>query len=140
MVPAFGRLWKFKAPPRILVFGWLALRNRILTMDNLRRRGMVVVDGFPLCLKDEEFVDHLLLRCNFAYRMWTVVLGWFGCSWVLPNSLLDLFEAWSGPSLAPRGKEMWNCHSWLSFGLSRKREMLGVSKGLLHVRIQLPKR
>ena len=24
-IPAFGRLWKFKAPPKILVFGWLAI-------------------------------------------------------------------------------------------------------------------
>eukprot|EP00268_Persea_americana_P012099 TRINITY_DN15081_c1_g4_i1.p1 TRINITY_DN15081_c1_g4~~TRINITY_DN15081_c1_g4_i1.p1 ORF type:complete len:107 (-),score=14.64 TRINITY_DN15081_c1_g4_i1:104-424(-) len=79
-IPAFGRLWKFKAPPRILVFGWLALRNRILTMDNLRRRGMVVVNACPLCLKNEESMDQLLLRCNFAYRTWSVVLGWFGCS------------------------------------------------------------
>ena len=105
--PALRSLWKLKAPPRVLVFGWLALRNRILTMNNLRRGGMVVVNACPLCLKDEEFVDHILLKRNFAHRTWSVVLGWFGFSWVLPNSLSDPFEAWICPSMAPRGKEMW---------------------------------
>ena len=36
-------IWKLKAPSRVVVFGWLVLRKRILTMDNLRRRGKVVV-------------------------------------------------------------------------------------------------
>ena len=33
-------IWKMKAPPKVLVFGWLALRKRIPTMNLLRRRGM----------------------------------------------------------------------------------------------------
>lgn len=33
-------IWKMESPPRVLVFGWLALRKRIPTMDLLRRRGM----------------------------------------------------------------------------------------------------
>lgn len=32
-------LWKIKAPPRVVIFGWLALWKSIITMDNLRRRG-----------------------------------------------------------------------------------------------------
>ena len=61
----------------------------------------------PLCLEDEESLDHLLLKCNFANRIWSVVLGWFRCSWVLPRSLSDLFEAWIFQYMAPRGREMW---------------------------------
>ena len=47
----FG-IWKLKAPPRVLVFGWLALRKRIPTIDLLRRRGMTIVNGCPMCLRD----------------------------------------------------------------------------------------
>ena len=86
-----------------MVFGWLALRNRILTMDNLRRRDVVVVNACPFCLKDEESVDHILVKCNFANMTRSVVLGLF----MVPYSLSDLFEAWTCPSMAPRGKEMW---------------------------------
>ena len=32
-------IWKLKSTERMVIFGRLALRKRILTMDNLRRRG-----------------------------------------------------------------------------------------------------
>jgi hypothetical protein len=32
-------IWKVKAPPRIAFFLWTAAKGRILTVDNLRRRG-----------------------------------------------------------------------------------------------------
>lgn len=40
-------LWKIKAPRRVVIFGWLALWKSIITMDNLRRRGRIVVN--PPC-------------------------------------------------------------------------------------------
>lgn len=30
-------LWKMKAPPRVVAFGWIALRGGILMMDNLHQ-------------------------------------------------------------------------------------------------------
>lgn len=48
--PVHINLWKSKAPPRVLVFGWLMLQGSIMTMDNLQRRGMVVVNAYPLCI------------------------------------------------------------------------------------------
>ena len=57
-------IWKIKAPSRVMVFGWLALCKRILTMGNLRRGGRTVVNCYPMCLGDEESVDHFLLNCN----------------------------------------------------------------------------
>jgi len=70
-------LWKLKAPPRVVIFRWLALRKRILTMDNLRRRGRIVVNGCQMCLREEEFVDHLMLHCKTAQAIWRSVVGWF---------------------------------------------------------------
>jgi hypothetical protein len=37
-------IWRSKAPPRVAFFAWTAARGKILTVDNLRRRGMVVVN------------------------------------------------------------------------------------------------
>ena len=59
---AVNNIWKMKAPMRVLIFGWLAIRKRILTQDNLRRRGMTIVNGCPMCLKEEESMDHLLVK------------------------------------------------------------------------------
>ena len=44
-----ANIWKLKALPRVVVFGWLALQKKILTMDNLRKRGKIIVNGSPMC-------------------------------------------------------------------------------------------
>ena len=62
-------IWKLKAPTRVVVFGWRVLRKIILTMENLRRRGKVVVNGCPMCLSEEETMDHLLLNCKVAQML-----------------------------------------------------------------------
>ena len=75
-------------------------------MDNLRRR-KIVVNGFPMCLRDEESVNHLLLNCSIASTLWYSVADWFGCSWVFPDCILDHFLSWKSPIGSSRGKEMW---------------------------------
>lgn len=47
-----------------------------------------------MCLADEEIVDHLLLNCKVALGLWSAVLCWFGCGWVLPSLFMGCFEAW----------------------------------------------
>jgi hypothetical protein len=37
-------IWKTKAPLRVAFFAWTATRSKIRTVDNLRRRGMIVVN------------------------------------------------------------------------------------------------
>ena len=59
-------IWRSKAPPRVAFFAWTAACDKILTVDNLRRRGMVVVNRCWLCELDGELVDHLLLHCGAA--------------------------------------------------------------------------
>ena len=53
-----------------------------------------MVNACPMCLKDEETIDHLLLQCNNAMKIWNTVINWFGCSWVFPKRAQDLFMAW----------------------------------------------
>lgn len=66
-------LWKMKAPPRVLAFGWLALRGCILTVDSLQRRKVLIVNLCPMCLAAEKTVDHLLV-CPVAFQIWNSVL------------------------------------------------------------------
>eukprot|EP00268_Persea_americana_P005238 TRINITY_DN11759_c0_g1_i1.p1 TRINITY_DN11759_c0_g1~~TRINITY_DN11759_c0_g1_i1.p1 ORF type:complete len:192 (+),score=29.59 TRINITY_DN11759_c0_g1_i1:2619-3194(+) len=51
---AMSSIWKLKAPSRVVIFGWMTLRKRILIMDNLRSKEVTVVNGCPMCLRDEE--------------------------------------------------------------------------------------
>eukprot|EP00268_Persea_americana_P022762 TRINITY_DN2257_c1_g1_i1.p1 TRINITY_DN2257_c1_g1~~TRINITY_DN2257_c1_g1_i1.p1 ORF type:complete len:113 (-),score=8.22 TRINITY_DN2257_c1_g1_i1:477-815(-) len=64
--PMQGSLWSTKALPRVIAFGWTALLGGILTMDNLRRRKVIVVNACSMCLANEESIDHLILSCPLA--------------------------------------------------------------------------
>jgi len=55
-------IWRVKAPKRVAFF----VLGKILTHDNLRRHGIVVVEWCVMCKKYGESVDHLLLHCNVA--------------------------------------------------------------------------
>jgi hypothetical protein len=72
-------IWRSKAPPRVAFFAWTAALSKIPTIDNLRRRGMIVVNRCWLCESDEESVDHLLLHCGVANALWNAFLVDLGC-------------------------------------------------------------
>jgi hypothetical protein len=87
-------IWRTKAPLRVAFFAWKAARSKILTLDNLRKRGMIIVNRCWLCESEEELVDHLLLHCGAASALWNAFFTRFGLSWVMPSSIKELFASW----------------------------------------------
>jgi hypothetical protein len=87
-------VWRSQAPPRAAFFTWSAALGRILTLDNLRKRNIIIVDRCCLCKRDGESVDHILLHCNLASALWNNIFSRFGISWVMPRSVLDLVACW----------------------------------------------
>lgn len=57
--------WKLKASTRVTVFTWLMLRNKILTIDNLVKRGWNMPNRCCLCQREEESVTHLFTHCLY---------------------------------------------------------------------------
>jgi hypothetical protein len=47
-------IWRSKAPPKVAFFAWTAIYSKILTLDNLRRRGIIVVNRCWFCESDGE--------------------------------------------------------------------------------------
>jgi hypothetical protein len=79
-------IWWTKAPSRVAFFVWLASLGKILTLDNLRRRQVIVVNRCCLCKLDGESVD--LLHCEVARALWNTILSQFGLSQVMPNNVV----------------------------------------------------
>ena len=77
-VEGWHNFWTPTVPPRVLVFCWIARLNKILTIDKLRRRCHIIINGCPMCLEDEETVHHLLIHCPFAHRVWSTLFEMFG--------------------------------------------------------------
>ena len=68
-------------------FLWSMAWEKILTIDNLVRRGMVMVNWWcVVCKNSDDNVDHLLLHyCSVAMDLWNSIFVAFGARWVMPE-------------------------------------------------------
>ena len=69
----FHHLLKLQAPTKITCFNWLAIQDDIMTRDNYKRLGGMVLTCFPRCLQAVESVDQQLVTCNTSQRIWEEV-------------------------------------------------------------------
>ena len=68
--------------------------GKILTIDNIRKGHVIVINRFCMCKRSEEIVDHLLLHCKVAFSLWSAIFSRFRMSWVMPRWVFDLFACW----------------------------------------------
>jgi hypothetical protein len=66
----WGNIWDSPQWPKIKIFKWLVLHNRILTWENLRKRGFIGPSRFHLCQAKEETTNNLLDECNYTTEIW----------------------------------------------------------------------
>jgi hypothetical protein len=59
-------IWKSKLWPKISTFLWLMVQNRILTWDNLRKRGFIGPSICHLCQQQEETMEHIFNQCPLS--------------------------------------------------------------------------
>ena len=110
------RVWKAKAPSRVAFFVWTAALGKILTMDNLRKRQLIILDWCCMCKSSGETVNHLLLHCPIAWELWNMVLIIFGTSWVMPWGVEDLLCCWTGVSGKSEAAKTWKWPLTVSCG------------------------
>ena len=89
-------LWQQKVPLRVAFFVWTAVLGESLAIDNVRKKKVWIMDWCFMCKCNGKSVDHLLLHCLVATDLWSMVLGLFGVSWVLPKSVVELLACWLG--------------------------------------------
>ena len=87
-------IWHTKAPPMVAFFVWSAALVKILTLDNLRKKIMVLINWCGMCKKDEESIDHLLLHCECAQFLWNAFFTRFGLAWAMPCEVVNLLQCW----------------------------------------------
>ncbi|XP_074266936.1 uncharacterized protein LOC141590229 [Silene latifolia] len=62
--------------PKHVVIGILAVQNKLPTIDNLCRRGLVLINRRVLCKQNSESSDHLFFDCPFSANVCRVVAVW----------------------------------------------------------------
>jgi hypothetical protein len=94
-------------PTRVAFFTWTAALGKILTVDNLRKRRVVIVDWCCMCKDHGESVNHLLLHCSVAQELWELIFSMFGVAWVMPRGVVDLLSCWSIKSGKTESAAIW---------------------------------
>ena len=56
------------------MIAWMALLNRLPTLDRLAAWGLVVSGTCRLCQETMETRDHLFFRCRYSKEVWKAVL------------------------------------------------------------------
>ena len=95
MFPYVG-IWSARVPPKVAFFAWEASWGKILTLDQLQRRGYSLANRCFLCLTEAETVDHLLLHCVMTRTLWNLLFSLFGVEWVLSSTVKETHLGWHG--------------------------------------------
>jgi hypothetical protein len=97
LAPIIGP-WKSrsKAPLKMTFFVRTAVLEKILILDNLRKKHIIVTEWCVLCKHNGESIDHLLLHCEVAMEVWSMVFQLFGVTWVIPSRMKDYLGSWRG--------------------------------------------
>jgi hypothetical protein len=108
-------IWRTQAPRRACFFIWTAAWQKILTCDNLCKRGYYLTSWCCMCRCNGETAEHLLLHCPVAGGLWSWVLKAFGIHWVISGTVAELlFSWWNG--LGRHSSDIWNlvpaCLMW----------------------------
>ena len=93
--------------PKISFFTWEVVWEKILTIDQLQRRGIHLANRGYLCLQYEKLVDHLLLHCLKTHLLWELLFSLFGTTWVMLGSVMDSLLCWRGSFEGEKGKKVW---------------------------------
>jgi hypothetical protein len=100
---------------------WTAALGKILTMDDLKKRAIIIVHWCCMSKSDGELVAHLLLYCPDDRELWDLLLCLLEVTWVMPHSVLAMLESWRGTMGRVRG--VWGLISCLMWGLLEREEL-----------------
>ena len=103
-----GRLFRsLRFSLELLYFVWTVALGNILTINNLRKRQILILDWCCMCKRNGELVDHLLIHCSIAFDLWSMVFTLFGIHWVMPKTVVELLACWQGKFGRHRNFAIW---------------------------------
>ena len=65
----WSKAWIPSPTPKINIFFWLLLQDKILTLENLANKGQIIPNRCSLCKHDLEMVNHLFIHCPFSSKV-----------------------------------------------------------------------
>jgi hypothetical protein len=120
--PALNAIWKSKSLPKLRVFAWLLMLDRLNTRDLMRRKNWHLDSGPNCVLCDEarlETNDHLFFDCHFAKQCWEKLGIQWDTSLHISKRFLQARNNFSGPcfmeALVCAAWNIWKERNYLIF-------------------------
>jgi len=109
------RIWTWQLPLKYKLFLWLGASDKLLTWENLQRKGRHGPGLCVLCREATEDIHHLFLQCKFAQTVWLHILHqlslpfhWTGASFP------ECFATWTFDLAAPPSLAVYvSWHLWI---------------------------
>ena len=86
-VPCWAMAWVKDMTPKVNIFFWILLQNKILTLDNLNKMKFLIVNRCALCENDEESMDHIMLHCPYTKLVWDKIWSLMNVDWVSQTTI-----------------------------------------------------
>ena len=100
-------IWNPIVPPKIGFCACEASWGKVLTLDQLKRRGVTLANRCFLYEEGEESIDHLLIHCPRAKMPWELFLVIVGSSWVFPQMVRQTLLVWQSANVGKKRKRIW---------------------------------
>ena len=56
----------------------------------------MIINRYPICRCNWESMEHWLIHCPVAQKLWSFALTTFGVTWVMPQQVIGLMFPWRG--------------------------------------------
>ena len=66
----WGNVWFNHLILKNNIFWWTTIHGKIVTIDNLIKRGFQISNRCYMCKREEESINHLFLHCRFSFKVW----------------------------------------------------------------------
>ncbi len=73
----------------------------------LRKWHIIVVNWCCMCKMSGEATDNLLLYCDIARELWTMVFNFFGVQWIMPQGVAQLLACLQGRFCQHHSIDIW---------------------------------
>ena len=106
-----AKLWKSRCLPKLKVFCWLLINDRLNTKDMMLRKHWHVDGGSECVLCQRSFLedrDHLFFSCDFATACWDSI----GITWNMNNSPRDRISEAAASFSHPNFLEFFASAAW----------------------------
>ena len=107
-------VWNFWAPVRASFFAWEATWVKILTQDQIKKRGRRMPSRCYLCKAEEEMGDHVL-HCPKVHILWQLIFALFDVQWVMHFSVREMLLIWGDSFIGQKRKKGLKRGSFMPF-------------------------